>query len=88
MGSQQRLLRQAQDRLGVVDDKLKMAMEPRLGILVADGDGEEGGMAGAGDEVAAKQPSVEGGAKHLVLEFIQGNCPKYVWRQQRRLCFG
>ena len=65
-----------------------MVMEPCLGVGVADGDGEKGGVAGAGDEVAAEKPSVEGGVEHLVLEFIQGNCPKYVWRQQRRLCFG
>ena len=65
-----------------------MVTKPRLGVRVADSDGEEGGMAGAGDEVAAKQPSVEGGAEHLVLEFIQGNCPQHVWWQQRGLRFG
>ena len=41
-----------------------------MGIGITDGDSEEGGMAGAGDEVPAKQPSVEGGTEHLVLEFI------------------
>ena len=47
-----------------------MVIEPCLSILVADGDSKKRGVAGAGDEVPAKQPSVEGGTEHLVLEFI------------------
>lgn len=47
-----------------------MVTKPGLGVGIADGDGEKGGVASVGDEVAAKQPSVEGGAEHLVLEFI------------------
>ena len=50
--------------------RLKPVAEPRLGVGGADGDGEEGGVASAGNEVAAKQPGVEGGAKHLVLELV------------------